>query len=330
MNTSTYKVAISCIGTGVGQSIINSIRTSQLPITTVGFGNNPFAYGAYDCDVMDYLPGIYDANYLNQLIEKCKLHEIDLLIPCLDDEVLLLAQNVDTLKSNGILAIHSDLKIVSICRDKERISYELNNSNLFVRSYNKNSLKNASKKGAIQFPLIAKPKSGYSSNGVKIIRSDDDLHQLTSKDVIQELAIPAKNDPNRIEFDKHLKLGINSQVSEISIQLVFSHESHLLGKMCTNHRLKNGIPIEVVLIDDHRIWGTVNELIPRFQALGVKGPLNLQGRLTDDGLKIFEINPRFTGITGLRALMGFNEVIVCIKNWLGIDSGKYLLEPSHQ
>ena len=32
------------------------------------------------------------------------------------------------------------------------------------------------------------------------------------------------------------------------------------------------------------------------------------------------MNPRFTGITHLRALMGFNEVEACIKSWLRIDS----------
>ena len=30
------------------------------------------------------------------------------------------------------------------------------------------------------------------------------------------------------------------------------------------------------------------------------------------------MNARFTGITGLRAYMGFNEVEYCIKEWLGL------------
>jgi hypothetical protein len=50
MNQKEIKIGISCIGTGVGQSIINSIKLSSLPIKTIGFGNTPFAYGAYDCD----------------------------------------------------------------------------------------------------------------------------------------------------------------------------------------------------------------------------------------------------------------------------------------
>ena len=56
MNNKKYKIAISSIGSGVGQSIIDSIRLSNLPITTIGFGNNPFAFGAYDCNEFDYTP----------------------------------------------------------------------------------------------------------------------------------------------------------------------------------------------------------------------------------------------------------------------------------
>ena len=50
-----YKIAISSIGSGIGQSIINAIRLSNLPFRTIGFGNNPFAFGSYDCDDFDLI-----------------------------------------------------------------------------------------------------------------------------------------------------------------------------------------------------------------------------------------------------------------------------------
>jgi carbamoyl-phosphate synthase large subunit len=45
------------------------------------------------------------------------------------------------------------------------------------------------------------------------------------------------------------------------------------------------------------------------RALGSTGPMNIQGRLRPDGRFVpFEINPRFSATTYLRALAGFNEV----------------------
>ena len=37
------------------------------------------------------------------------------------------------------------------------------------------------------------------------------------------------------------------------------------------------------------------------------------------------MNPRFTGITGLRALMGFNEIEACIREWLNIPAARFPL-----
>jgi carbamoyl-phosphate synthase large subunit len=43
------------------------------------------------------------------------------------------------------------------------------------------------------------------------------------------------------------------------------------------------------------------------RALGVRGPINIQCRLVEGRVKVFEINPRFSGTTSLRAMMGYNE-----------------------
>ncbi len=64
----TFQIGISCIGSGVGQSVINSLRLSRLPIKTIGFGTNPFAYGAYDCDAYDYTPGFYNGGIRPEII----------------------------------------------------------------------------------------------------------------------------------------------------------------------------------------------------------------------------------------------------------------------
>ena len=41
--------------------------------------------------------------------------------------------------------------------------------------------------------------------------------------------------------------------------------------------------------------------------LDINGPVNIQCRKTDDGIIPFEINPRFSGTTSPRSLVGLNE-----------------------
>jgi carbamoyl-phosphate synthase large subunit len=50
-------------------------------------------------------------------------------------------------------------------------------------------------------------------------------------------------------------------------------------------------------------------------ALGARGPLNVQCRVQDGQVYVFEVHPRFSGSTSLRADVGFNETDVMVRNW---------------
>ncbi len=47
--------------------------------------------------------------------------------------------------------------------------------------------------------------------------------------------------------------------------------------------------------------------------VGIFGLLNIQGEVTTKGFKIFELNPRFTRITGMRTALGFRECEAMIR-----------------
>jgi carbamoyl-phosphate synthase large subunit len=49
------------------------------------------------------------------------------------------------------------------------------------------------------------------------------------------------------------------------------------------------------------------------KALGPTAPINIQCRLVDGRVIPFEINPRFSGTTSLRAMAGYNEPDVLIR-----------------
>lgn len=322
-----YTIGISCIGSGVGESVINSCRLSNLPLKTVGLGTNPFAYGAYACDAMDYTPTIYASDFVDELIKKCIEHKIDFLIPGRDDEAHIYSQNKTKFEKSGIKTLAASEDMIALCRDKERMSLELNPiADVFVKCFHKETVLDAIAEGEVSFPLIAKPRSGFASKGVEIIQSEEDFHLITENHILQELAVPVEGDPNYDFFISEISKNRNPQVAEISIQLVIGKNGELLGKMATYNKLSSGIPIEILPYEDPLIWETVDRLLPEFLNRGLVGPLNIQGRMTKRGLKVFEMNPRFTGITGLRALMGFNEVEACIKSWLNIGDQPSFLE----
>jgi nucleoside-diphosphate-sugar epimerase len=314
-----WRIAISCIGSGVGQSVINSCRLSRLPLHTIGLGTNALAYGAYECDEMDFAPNIYSEDYCGKLIEILTRHRVDLVVPGLDDEVLLFAQAKDSFARAGIKAVASDTPLVELCRDKARMGQGFGDlAHFFVKSFGAESYRAALESGELAFPLIAKPRSGFASRGIEILHSEADLALVTSQHIVQELAIPCPDDPQHDSYMSILAKRLNPQLSEVSVQLLADRHGDLIARMASYNRLNNGVPIEILPYDDDRVWDAVDQLYPVLRRLGLRGPLNLQGRVTPRGFKIFEMNPRFTGITGLRAVMGFNEVEAAIKEWLEI------------
>lgn len=82
----------------------------------------------------------------------------------------------------------------------------------------------------------------------------------------------------------------------------------ILGSYASVNCLKDGVPIEVMPDPCSPALPEAAEVAKALAVEGLRGPINIQGRLSPDGYRFFEINPRYTGITGVRAAMGYREV----------------------
>lgn len=323
-------VGILSIGSGVGQSVIESLRLSNFQFNTIGLGNNPLAFGAYECDEMILIPSFYDNTYIDALYKLCIDRNIQILIPGTDDEALILSKQIDLFKQINVKIIVSEPSFMMLIRDKNNLSKMFMNSDTFLPSYNLDEVKSLLTQGLIKFPLIAKPKNGNASNGINILLNANDLVLVSDNDVIQECAIPNKNDPNYTQYINQLNKHRNPQISEYSFQIVLNQYGDEISRMVSFNSLKNGIPIEIIPCFNEDVWFEINKIIPELKELGARGPINIQGRLTDNGLKCFEINARFTGMTGLRAELGFNEVEKLVLDYLNIENSCQLSVNTHK
>ena len=102
MRNGKYVIGITVIGGGVAQSVVNSCRLAHIPLYTIGFGTNAYAFGMYDCDEFQMTTSIYNDKYVPELIEKCLTSKVDLLIPGLDDELVIFSDHIDEFQNSGI------------------------------------------------------------------------------------------------------------------------------------------------------------------------------------------------------------------------------------
>lgn len=310
-------VLITCAGSGVGQSVIDSLNLKK-EYKIIGCDGKRNVYAHAYCDKFLTVPSIYSSDYINHLIELCKNENVDVVVPGHDYELLLFSKNYQTFKNNNIEVVVSEPNIIAASRDKQKwFDYFSKYDCKIVPTFSVKAFKQNPDSSI--FPAIVKPVGGSASQGILILNNLNELDQANDDDIIQPYLFPTKEDKNYQKIKNAVANGNLVQLSEISIQLLFSKKSKLSGIFISKNTLKDGVPIFVDTIkpEEFEYLDEIMKFVPVCEENGVKGPVNIQGRVTEKGIFFFEMNMRFTGITGNRALLGFNEVDFLVKDFMG-------------
>jgi carbamoyl-phosphate synthase large subunit len=228
---------------------------------------------------------VTDENYINQLLEICKINDINLIVPTIDTELSILSAASDLLSQNNIKVLVCDNDINHIFMDKRRAQSFFESNNIPTpRLY---STEESIELTNDKYPLLLKPANGSCSIGVTKVYNKKEL--IFFLDYL--------DDPIVQEF---------IQGDEYTIDVLVD----FLGKVqCAVPRLRietrAGEVSKAITINDKDIidWSyRVTELMS-----GVIGCVTLQCFKQKNGeLKFIEINPRFGGGFPLTAAAGAN------------------------
>jgi nucleoside-diphosphate-sugar epimerase len=314
------RVLLTCVGSGVGQSVVDSLKHLKDAYFLIGSDQTRYCYSIPDCDGYVSLPRIDDPQYVDALVAACAELRIDAAIPGHDQELALFARNRRRFEAVGTQPVVASERLVKLLRDKHAWSTEFGKrTNRVVQSCTVGDYRMGKAGRNFNLPAIAKPAGGSASSGLRIIRRPGDLDGLADDFLLQPFLFPTQADSEAASIRAAVEAGRVIQASEISVQLVYSRDSELLGRFASRNRLKAGVPVEFMPVDSPVVWSAVDEVCAVLTGYEPRGPINLQGRITDEGLVFFEMNPRFTGITGNRAQFGFNEVSLLVDNFTGGD-----------
>lgn len=122
------------------------------------------------CDCVRRVVGMKDPTYIEELLKICVADHIDLLIPTIDTDLLVLSQNKNRFEEIGTKAMISDPKMIQICRDKN------NTFQFFVDcSLHAPVSINDWKAYKGNFPAFIKPKDGSSSINAFRVENEEEL-----------------------------------------------------------------------------------------------------------------------------------------------------------
>jgi carbamoyl-phosphate synthase large subunit len=280
-------ILFTCIGRRV--SLLNSFRRAgrqlKIDLSVLGTDATELSSALQLCDKGFPVRPITHANYIKQLLSIVRTNNVKLLIPTVDLDLKLLAQNKPKFAAAGCCVLVSRPDVVDICQDKRK-TFRFLLKNGFDTPVTMSPRAALSRK-KLSWPCFLKPWDGYASRGNAIVNNRE------------ELSVFAKRIPNTIcqEFIKGTEYTCDVYVDfNMEVRCVVPRK---------RIEARAGEVSKGQVVKHPRIMSEAARLV---KMLGAgPGVITLQLFLTGDGkIKFVEINPRFGGGVPLSIKAGAN------------------------
>lgn len=291
-----YNVLVTSIGGDLGQAVCKALRYAGYPIKIFGTDCKNFIPYPLFCDNFKVIPKANISAYIEFINKFVLLNSIDLIYICSEQELFYISDHFEDIapEIRCRIAIQSPA-IINICKNKlKTIQFLKDNKFPYVHSsVFDNSIPLDVLLKDYNYPLVVKKFTDSGSKHFHLITSRKELNSITDLDntyMLQEY-IPGIEYTNAVYKDP------------------FSNEIFVITLERT---LKDGISAEVKVVFHKEIEELCKEVAKK---LNLTGSINIQLR-KQAGCKpvIFEINPRYSSTSFMRANFGFNDVIYAFQN----------------
>ena len=284
------RVLITGIGGNVGQGVLKALRAGENTYHIVGIDMEPLAAGFSLVDKYYQTPRTGDPAFQNVLEAIAREEDPEAVYVCSPSELEWFAGNKEELESKLEFTVFvNPLSVVRIGSDKLKTAEFLRDAGFcfpetVLASDDIGIERLIAKHG---FSLIAKPRTGFSSRNVFLVDSREKIRAAAT--LVPDLIVQRYLPDDDSEYTAATLSGADRKVRALIV---------------LRRDLIQGTTYRTELIEDPEFDRQVIEIV---EALGAVGPCNLQFRVIDGMVYVFEINPRFSGTSGIRYLYGFND-----------------------
>lgn len=246
------------------------------------------------CDFTRLVCGMRESGYIDELLKICVDDKIDMLIPTIDTDLLVLAQNKHRFESIGTKVLVSAEDKIAICRDKNLTADFFVDCGLkapiTVADYNNYEC---------TFPCFIKPKDGSSSINAFKVNNQEEL--LVYSHLVKDYIIQPFIDGTEYTVDVFCDYDGNPVTIIPRIRLA----------------VRAGEVLKTQIVLDEKIIKETRHIIKKFKPCGPMTVQLIREKKSGDDYYI-EINPRFGGGSTLSMKAGSQSAAVV----LGMIEGK--------
>ena len=281
---------------GVGEGLIHCLEEVADSYQIYAANIDESATAIYTCEQGYILPAAPDPNYSQVVFDLCRNQRIDFLIPGSEPELSKLASCQEKFSSIGCSLLANPPDVIAIGDDKIATYDFLSKKNLPTpQSEREVSLQAAEKLG---WPVILKPRMGGGAKHVYKIKDEKEFEIV-------------KSWVNHLGVEAFLQEFVGSMDEEFTASSLSDLNGLFIGSFAARRTLAGGATATVEVNEYPEVQTLARQVA---EALGARGPINIQARVHNGQLTVFEINPRFSGSAPFRAKCGFNEPHLLIQS----------------
>lgn len=320
----TINVLVTGVGGGSqGNEVLKALRLADTRCRLIGVDMNPTSLGLYQTDVSYVVPPAQHPQYLPALLEVCRKEDVRVLIAGSDPELKVISAGRQSFADADILTLINDPDVIDRCLNKWSTVRFLAEKGFYVpRSVLIEREDDCEK--VEQMPVVIKPAVGGGGSNSVFIAQDHEELTFFVRYILKAGALPMAQE------------YLGTPQHEYTVGVLTTLDGALVGSLAVRRDILSGLSNKIkvqgrtgvytgrTLALSSGISQGVIEDFPEIRhecerlagIMGSKGPLNVQLRVIDGKIYIFEINPRFSGTTAFRALAGFNEPDILIRHHL--------------
>lgn len=311
-------------GGGHGEQILKALHLAETPYLIVGGDMNAFSLGLSNVDIPYLLPPANDSGYIDALLEVCARHDVRALFHGSEPELRVMSANRERFAAAGIFLPINPPEVIDLCMDKFRTFAWLKSQGMEVpRTVQIQSLEDL--ETVDFFPAVLKPMVGGGGSANLFLAQDEkELRFLGGSLLLNVGPYIVQEYVGTVESE--YTVGVLSDMDGVLINSIAVRRMILSGlsnRIRVQNRTGRAELGTILAISSGVSQGDIGQFTEVTgpcekisQALGATGAINIQCRFVNDTVYVFEINPRFSGTTSLRAMVGYNEPDLLIRKHL--------------
>jgi carbamoyl-phosphate synthase large subunit len=308
-------------GGGHGEQIVKALRRGRLSYRIIGTDVDINSSGFALVDYGHHVPRADAPAYMSIVLDLCRKYRVRALFHGSEREMYAFDRHRAEIEAAGLYLPVNRPHVMAVCRNKIETMRFLD-SHGFPAPRAWAVANEADLRRIDRFPVVLKPAVGGGGSANVLIAQDElELYRLGSY-LIREsspLAVQEYVGTPEAEFTVGVLFGADGTlINSIGIRRIISTALSVRLRV-PNRTTRKDLGTTLVIssgvsqgaVGRWRDVTTQCELIA--SALKPNAPVNVQCRLIEGQVIPFEINPRFSGTTSLRAIAGYNEPDVLIR-----------------